>query len=135
MNKQFIISEIQRTAENGKAIGQVRFTSETGIKAHEWRGKYWARWGDALIEAGFAQNERNPVHEEVRVFESLLRVAHSLGKFPTKDEISLARNSDPSIPSEHSSLARKIDGIHRHAPVGRPLTAGHRDQTARGHFM
>src|SRR5665213_846030 len=105
MDKRFIISEIQRTAENGKASGQRRFTSETGIKAHEWRGKYWARWGDALIEAGFSQNEWTSAHGEGYVIECLLRTTRLLGKFPTKDEIGLARNDDPNIVS-YAAVAR-----------------------------
>ena len=105
MDKEFIISEIQRTATDGKAIGQKRFTSETGIKTHEWQGKYWARWGDALIEAGFSQNDWNSAHEQDFVIESVLRLAQKLGKFPTKYEIDLARNDDPSLPG-HKALSR-----------------------------
>jgi len=102
MDKQFIIGEIQRTAIDGKALGQLQFTSETGIKRHEWHGKYWARWGDALSEAGFSPNEWRAAHEENHVIESFLRVARQLGKFPTKPEISMARNNDPNIPSFNS---------------------------------
>jgi Meiotically up-regulated gene 113 len=105
MDKEFIIGEIQRTAADGKAIGQKRFTSETGIKPHEWQGKYWARWGDALIDAGFSQNDWNPAHEQDFVIESVLRLARKLGKFPTKYEIDLARNTDPSLPG-HKALGR-----------------------------
>jgi hypothetical protein len=99
MDKQFIISEIQRTAASGKALGQIRFTSETGIKRHEWLGKYWARWGDALAEAGFAQNEWTAAHGEMYVMESLLGLARNLQKFPTKYDILSARNIDPQMPS------------------------------------
>jgi hypothetical protein len=105
MDKQFIISEIQRTATNGKAIGQKRFTSETGIKAHEWLGKYWARWGDALKDAGFSQNEKTSAHEEEFVIENVLRLARKLNKFPTKYDIDLAKNTDPSLPG-HKALGR-----------------------------
>jgi hypothetical protein len=105
MDKEFIISEIQRTATDGKAIGQERFTSETGIKTHEWRGKYWSRWSDALIEAGFSQNDWNSAHEQDFVIESVLRLARKLGKFPTRYEIGLARKTDPSLPA-YDALSR-----------------------------
>jgi hypothetical protein len=98
MDKQFIISEIQRTAQNGKAVGQKRFLSETGIKPHEWLGKYWARWGDALLEAGFSQNEWQIAHDEAHIFQSFLGLARKLGRFPTKYDIGLARKSNPDIP-------------------------------------
>jgi hypothetical protein len=99
MDKQFIIGEIQRLAVGGKAPGQKLFTSETGIKTHEWQGKFWARWGDALVEAGFSPNEWCSAFEEAHVIENFLLVARELGKFPTKAEISMARSKDSTIPS------------------------------------
>jgi hypothetical protein len=123
MDKEFIISEIHRTAKNGKALGQNRFTSETGIKEHEWRGKYWARWGDALNEAGYSQNAWNTAYEEAHILESLLRLTRKLGKYPTKHEINLAQKSDSSIPGEgaisrlcnRATLKKKLlEYCHRH---------------------
>jgi hypothetical protein len=105
MDKQFIISEIQRTAENGRALGQIRFSSETGIKRHECIGKYWARWSDALAEAGFAQNEWNAAHDEAYVVTSVLGLARKLGRFPTKYDIQFARSSDSAMPS-YDAVAR-----------------------------
>jgi hypothetical protein len=54
MEKQFIIDEIKRaTKENGgKPPGKERFSTNTGIRISDWYGKHWARWGDALREAG-----------------------------------------------------------------------------------
>jgi hypothetical protein len=50
-----IISEIRRlaVANGGHALGYQAFVSATGISATKWRGKFWARWGDALKEASF----------------------------------------------------------------------------------
>ncbi|MBV9991458.1 MAG: hypothetical protein JOZ72_09205 [Alphaproteobacteria bacterium] len=55
MNKQTVVDEIKRIAlaNKGKPPGEKLFRTETGIRQHEWRGKYWARWGDALRDAGF----------------------------------------------------------------------------------
>ena len=49
-SKQQILNEIRRTtAENGgKPLGAARLEKEAGINAYTW-GKYWARFGDALI--------------------------------------------------------------------------------------
>ncbi len=84
MDKQHIIDEIHRTAKDGKAIGQRLFFKETGIKVDDWRGKYWARWGDALVEAGYSENDWNTAHEEAYIFQSLLQLTRKLGKVPTK---------------------------------------------------
>lgn len=99
MDKQHIINEIHRTAKDGKAIGQKLFFKETGIRVDDWRGKYWARWGDALVEAGYSANDWNHPHEEGYIFQSLLQLIRKLGKVPTKAEMQLERKLNHEFPS------------------------------------
>src|SRR6185312_10528002 len=98
MDKQQIINEIHRTAINGKAAGYRRFAAETSIKVNDWRGRYWARWSDALQEAGYSQNEWKFTHDESFLFDCLLGLVRKLQKYPTQAEIKLERRIDPNFP-------------------------------------
>jgi len=66
MNKQHILNEIIRTAKenNGIPLGRDRFERETGIKYSDWYGKYWARWGDAVKEAGLEPNKLQSAYDK-----------------------------------------------------------------------
>ncbi|MBX3302173.1 MAG: GIY-YIG nuclease family protein [Nitrospira sp.] len=75
MDRAFIIHEIQRTAKenNGKPLGQNRFTSETGIKYTDWFGVYWARWSDAAREAGLTPNTLQAAYDRAFLFYKIGR--------------------------------------------------------------
>lgn len=62
-SREHILNEIQRlTATNGaNPPGRERFEDATGIRQHEWQGRYWSRWSDALEEAGVQTAPRIPV--------------------------------------------------------------------------
>jgi hypothetical protein len=47
MDKQYIIDEIKRTAQEngGIPLGRGRFTNETGIRISDCSGRFWVRWG------------------------------------------------------------------------------------------
>jgi len=101
MKKTHVLQEIRRTAEanGGVPLGVVRFESETGIRVSDWHGKYWARWGDALREAGFLPNKLQCAHDIPTLLGEYAQLARELGRLPVKGDLKLKRRSDSTFPS------------------------------------
>src|ERR1035441_13590 len=108
-DKQFILAEIRRTAamNAGTPVGVKRFETETGIAEHDWRGSHWARWGDALSEAGFAPLEWNTGLTANEILDVLAKLVRHQGKYPTVSEILLAKRNDQTVPGP-KALGRKL---------------------------
>jgi hypothetical protein len=100
MNKDKILGEIKRlVASNGTPPGEKLFLSETGIRQHEWRGKYWARWSDALREAGFAPNRWNEGYNEEFLIGKYIGLVREIGRLPVDAEIKIKAQKDANFPS------------------------------------
>jgi len=114
MDKIHIISEIKRTAEEngGRPLGIGKFEKETGIKAWDWRGKYWAKWGEAIAEAGYRNsNKMQSAYADDFLLEKLIELIQELSHFPTTTERRLKGYQDKSnIPTEYTP-AKKGEGI------------------------
>lgn len=102
MNKLHILAEIRRTAEanGGKPLGHREFGNATGIREGDWSGRYWARWSDAIREAGYAPNAMVVAYTEKVLLGKLAQLARELGKLPVLAEIELARRRDTTFPTE-----------------------------------
>lgn len=114
--KDEILDEIrQTTLENGgRPLGRKSFEQATGISPYEW-GRYWARFGDALREAGFEANQLNEAFPDSRLLEALAALVRELGRIPSVAELRLARTHDPSFPSEKvfARLGRRNERLGR----------------------
>ena len=101
VTKAHILQEIKRTAEanDGKPLGAQRFESETGIKPSDWKGRYWARWGDANREAGYTPNELSKPGDNAMLLQKYAEFAQELGHLPVDAELSLKRRNDCAFPS------------------------------------
>jgi hypothetical protein len=101
MKKTHILNEITRTAtaNGGVPLGAARFEAETGIKRTDWFGIHWAKWGDAVREAGFIANEFNTAFEAELLLGKYAQCTRELGRLPTAGELRLKRRSDPEFPS------------------------------------
>lgn len=100
MDKEHILQEIRRTAKEngGSPLGKQRFFNETGIKDHEWLGKYWARWGEAVAEAGFSPNKLQGSYDESLLLEKYIGFSRELGRLPTPADLLLKTRNDPDFP-------------------------------------
>jgi hypothetical protein len=108
MTKQHILAEIRRTAaaNGGVPLGRERFARETGIKESAFLGRFWASWGDAVREAGFAVNSWNAALPEEHLLASYANLTRELGRVPTAPQMRLKRRADPTFPNDKVFLAR-----------------------------
>lgn len=108
MKKQHILDEIRRTAQEngGRSLGRLRFETATGIRETDWRGVFWARWNDAVAEAGFAPNALVAAHDEQHLLQKVAEFALELGRFPVSSEMRLKRRSDQTFPNDKAIYDR-----------------------------
>ena len=107
MDKNQILSEIRRTAEanGGVPLGRQKFLEATGIKETDWSGKYWARWGDAVEEAGYTPQALQAAFSDEYVLEKYAEVFREFGRPPTMPELKLKARVDSNFPS-HNTFGR-----------------------------
>lgn len=108
-DKQYILSEIRRIAaqNDGNPVGMDRFRTETGIVEHQWRGVHWARWSDALSEAGFEPLEWVTGSSVEEILQMLAKLVRQYGRYPTNSEILLDKRANARIPTPNS-VRRKV---------------------------
>lgn len=99
--RDHIVSEIRRLtkANGGQPPGEILFTRETGIGPHHWRGKFWARWSDALVEAGLSPNQWTTRRDSESILVGIVGAVRHYRRLPTNAELELYRAIDPNVPS------------------------------------
>jgi hypothetical protein len=115
MTKAHILDEIKRTAaaNGGKPLGWRKFLSETGIRESDWHTVYWARWSDALREAGFTPNQLTEAYETAELLDRYADLVIELGKLPTSADMRFKSRRDPGFPHDatYARLGSKADLI------------------------
>jgi hypothetical protein len=118
MTKDHILEEIKRTAEEngGVPLGWRKFVRETGIREADWLGKHWARWSDAIREAGYSPNQMTVGYDESLLCERFIELARELKRLPAKGDILLRSRRDSSFPSPKAfgrfgSKAKLVKGV------------------------
>ncbi len=111
MTKLQILNEIQRTAaaNGGVPLGWRKFATETGIKEADWLGKIWARWSDAVREAGFEPNQLTQAYGEQELLDRYATLSLQLGRLPTEADIRLSVTKGAPFPNG-KTLARQFGG-------------------------
>jgi hypothetical protein len=97
LDRDYILSEIKRTAKGGRAVGRATFAAETGIRDTQWN-RYWARWNDAVAEAGFGPNSMQGAYSDDLLLESLADETRRLGRFPTSRDLKVRHTAEPAFP-------------------------------------
>ncbi len=98
--REHILNEIRRLErESGQPPGVLIFERETGISRRQWLGKFWARWGDALSEAGLDSNEFTQPLNRNSVLLDIIAACRHYGKIPTQPELDLFRKNNRGLPS------------------------------------
>jgi Meiotically up-regulated gene 113 len=97
--RERILSEIKRIAlaNGGKPPGIDVFRNHTGIREHQWHGIYWARWNDALNEAGFESQQLIQKADRQIILQKIVEAIRHYRKFPTYAELMLYRNIDADL--------------------------------------
>ena len=104
MNKEYILQKINDYAEahNGKSPGTKLFENFTGIATKDWHGKYWARWSDALEEAGLVANSFNSSYDSKYVIDHYIDYVREIKRIPVVAEIKLKSRQDASFPHHNT---------------------------------
>ena len=101
VSRDQILDEIRHLAMvDGRSPGRRRFEEATGIRSSEWSGKFWARWGDALTEAGLQPNKFMGAIPDDELLRHLARCTQELGHFPTQAELGVYSKSRRDFPSD-----------------------------------
>jgi hypothetical protein len=101
--KDQIIAAIRREArQRGGRVSIRAFVAATGIDQQEIIGKHWARWNDALAEAGLETTSfealRQPTMDDDLVVEAIAHLAQRLGRWPSRAAFSHEHHRNPSFP-------------------------------------
>jgi Meiotically up-regulated gene 113 len=80
-------------------LGWRKFVHKTGIREADWLGKHWARWSDAIREAGYTPNQLTAAYDDSFLFERFIELARELGRLPVKGDLLMKARRDSAFPN------------------------------------
>jgi hypothetical protein len=117
MTKEYILDAIRKAAieNNGIALGMGKFFDRTGIRREDWEGKIWAKWSDAIKEAGYEPNEfSSPAFDIDWIMLKVIELIRELNQFPSRPQFKIKNYKDKSFPTSTTltnRLGNKSDMI------------------------
>jgi Meiotically Up-regulated Gene 113 (MUG113) protein len=97
-------------AETGGAPPELRqFEKMSGIRRHRFIGSIWARWPDALQEAGLRPKGAKGRLRNADMLTAFAQLARSLGRVPTVDDVKVHRAEGGNLPC-YKSYAEHFGG-------------------------
>jgi hypothetical protein len=108
ISKHEIIAELHKVvaANDGVVPGERTFAAATRIKESAWKGRHWARWTDAVREAGYDPNAMTQRIPDEGILEGLAGFIIKLGHFPVRDEINMQARAVAGFPVWHTIRKR-----------------------------
>lgn len=101
--RERILAEVRRIAEasDGKVPGARAFEQATGIRESAWRGIHWARWSDAIAEAGLTPNGTSEMRRipDDEMLSQLAEACREFGRMPTVAEMRMYGRTHPAFPN------------------------------------
>jgi hypothetical protein len=91
-------------ARGGQPPGARLFKSETGIRESAWRGVHWARWSEAIAEAGLEPNTAPPKLTEQFILEKIAEAFRHFGKIPSAMEFRVYGRTHKGFPNKSTIL-------------------------------
>lgn len=108
LSRTQIIEAIRKIAALDRTPpGQKRFATLTKTRITAWHGVFWARWSEALREAGFEPNTVVARYSDEELLESYAQLALKLGRIPIAAEMDIERARGTDIP-DWCTLTRRF---------------------------
>lgn len=99
LTKEDILKEIRRTTKDngGKPLGKSTFKNATDISPFDC-SRYWAKFSDAIKEAGFEPNKRWTRYPDKLLIEKTIEKIRKYGRYPTLGELFVEFNKGDNFP-------------------------------------
>lgn len=128
--KEEILLQIKRiSSDTGHPPGRRTFEQTTGICESDWQGIYWARWGDAVREAGLEPNLIQQSYDDEYLLKRYCDAALHFESPPTRPEMRIYARKFGEFPS-YTTYQNHFGTMHKLRVAARSWALGHEEYSA-----